>query len=76
MNISEGQIFGSEKYVVTWEGCELQATLSVRTFDDLHDASCYATRRVHCAGITIESVKQSFEIRRIPKAEWIILEEK
>lgn len=67
-----GQIFSSMKYVVTWVGCDKEATLGVRTFEDFHEARCFATRRVDKPGITIEKVYTVIEIENLSKRVWYL----
>ena len=68
-----GQIFSSMKYIVTWKNCDKEATLGARTFEDFHDARCYATRREHLPGITIEKVYTVIEVENISKKVWLLI---
>jgi len=67
-----GQIFSSSKYVVTWVGCDLECVLSLRTFDDFHDARCFATRRADKPGITMERVRTVIEVENLSKRIWYL----
>jgi hypothetical protein len=71
-----GQIFSSMKYVVTWVGCDKECTLSLRTFEDFHDARCFASRRIDRSGITIEKVYTVIEVENISKRTWYLPEVK
>ena len=70
--MDNSNVFNSETFVVTWPGCDFEATLSIRTYKDFHDARKYATRWSERREVTVERVRTIIEVKKIFRKDWFL----